>query len=117
MSGAHLGLSLIGVVPLTAGFISKWYLVSGLLQRGWWPVAVLVLLTSLLALIYIWRVVEAAYFRPLPDGQAPPGEAPLSLLLPTWMLALANLYFGIDTSYSVEAARQAAALLLPGTTP
>ena len=116
MSGAHLGLSLIGVVPLTASFISKWYLVSGLLQRGWWPVAVLVLLTSLLALIYIWQVVNVAYFRPLPDGQAPPEEAPLSLLLPTWMLALANLYFGIDTSYSVGVARQAA-LLLPGTTP
>ena len=86
-------------------------------RAGWGAalVAVLVLLTSLLALIYIWRVVEAAYFRPLPDGRAPPQEAPLFLLVPTWTLALANLYFGIDTSFSVGVARQAAELLLPGT--
>jgi multicomponent Na+:H+ antiporter subunit D len=107
------GLSLIGV-PLTAGFISKWYLLLGMLQGGWWPVTVLVLLTSLLALIYIGRVVETAYFRPLPDGQATPQEAPLSLLLPTWVLALANLYFGIDTSLSVGVARRAAESLLGG---
>ena len=105
------GLSLIGV-PLTAGFISKWYLVLGLLQRGWWPVAVLVLLASLLALIYIWRVVEVAYFRLPPDGREPPREAPLFLLIPTWTLALANLYFGLDTTLSVGMAQRAAELLL-----
>ena len=33
------GLGLIGV-PLTVGFVSKWYLVIGALDRGWWPVAV-----------------------------------------------------------------------------
>jgi len=38
---------------LTTGFISKWYPVLGLLQHGWWPVAVRALLTSLLVLIYI----------------------------------------------------------------
>jgi multicomponent Na+:H+ antiporter subunit D len=105
------GLSLVGV-PMTAGFISKWYLVLGILQRGWWPVAVLVLLTSLLALIYIWRVVEAAYFRLPPNGREPPREAPLFLLIPTWTLALANLYFGLDTTLNVGTARRAAELLL-----
>ena len=32
---AIAGLSLIGV-PGTAGFISKWYLILGALDRGWW---------------------------------------------------------------------------------
>ena len=91
------GLSLIGV-PLTAGFVSKWYLILGALERGWWPVALLVLFTSLLAVVYIWRVVETAYFQPAPEGHATTGEAPLALLVPTWTLALANLYFGLDTS-------------------
>jgi len=104
------GLSLIGV-PLTAGFISKWYLILGALERGWWPVAGLVLITSLLAVIYIWRVVETAYFRPLPEGQ-PVREAPLALLIPTWAAALANLYFGVDPSLSAGVARQAALTLL-----
>lgn len=107
------GLSLIGV-PLTAGFISKWYLILGALERGWWPVAVLVLITSIFAVVYIWRVVEIAYFRPRPDGLAPVTEAPLALLIPTWMLALGNLYFGMDSSLSAGVAQQAAVSLLGG---
>ncbi|MEE4379613.1 MAG: proton-conducting transporter membrane subunit, partial [Candidatus Competibacteraceae bacterium] len=104
------GLSLIGV-PLTAGFVSKWYLVLGALEQGWWPVALLVLMTSLLAVIYIWRVVETAYFRPAPADTVV-REAPLKLLLPTWTLALANLYFGLNTALNAGVARQAAASLL-----
>ena len=104
------GLSLIGV-PLTAGFVSKWYLILGALERGWWPVALLVPLTSLLAVVYVWRVVEVAYFQPAPEGRAT-GEAPLALLAPTWTLALANLYFGLDTSLNAGVARRAAETLL-----
>ncbi len=104
------GLSLIGV-PLTAGFVSKWYLIVGAMEKGWWPVAVLVLVTSLLAVIYIWRVVEVAYFKPVPEGQAV-REAPLALLIPTWALALANLYFGLDPSLNAGVARRAAEMLL-----
>ncbi len=108
------GLSLIGV-PLTAGFVSKWYLILGALEKGWWPVAGLVLVSSLLAVIYIWRVVEVAYFKPAPEGQIV-REAPLALLIPTWTLALANLYFGLDTSLNAGVARLAAQSLL-GVTP
>ncbi|HCB13593.1 MAG TPA: cation:proton antiporter [Gammaproteobacteria bacterium] len=104
------GLSLIGV-PLTAGFVSKWYLIVGALEKGWWPVAVLVLVTSLLAVIYIWRVVETAYFKPAPEGRVV-NEAPLALLIPAWTLALANLYFGLDTSLNAGVARTAAEMLL-----
>jgi multicomponent Na+:H+ antiporter subunit D len=97
------GLSLIGV-PLTAGFISKWYLVLAALEKGWWPVAVLIVATSLLALVYIWRVIEVAYFKPEPQrpgGAAAIREAPLILLIPTWVVTVANVYFGIDTHASV----------------
>ena len=105
------GLSLVGV-PLTVGFISKWYLVLGALENGLWPVAVLVLIGSLLAVVYIWKVVEMAYFQdPLPD-QIEISEAPLSLLIPTWVLILANLYFGIDASLTTDVAGRAAQLLM-----
>lgn len=107
------GLSLIGV-PLTAGFISKWYLVLGALERSWWPVAGMILLTSLLAVVYIWRVVEAAYFRPAPKQRdySRLQEAPWSMLAPTWVLILANVYFGIYPSFPVDMAQRAAAALL-----
>ncbi len=105
------GLSLIGV-PLTAGFISKWYLVWAAIDRGWWPVAILIVASSLIAIIYIWRVVEAAYFREVPAEDAEVAEAPLSLLLPVWLLVLANFWFGIETSLPVGMASRAAETLL-----
>jgi multicomponent Na+:H+ antiporter subunit D len=109
------GLSLIGV-PLTVGFISKWYLVLGAVEQGMWIVAFFVLVGSLLALIYVWKVVEAAYFREY-IGDLSVREAPLSLLLPMWVLVLANVYFGIDASLTAGVAGEAARALLGGGGP
>ncbi len=103
------GLSLIGV-PSTVGFISKWYLVLAALETGLWPIALLVLLGSLLALIYIWKLVEAAYFK-APDTESDVQEAPFSMLLPMWVLVAANIYFGLQTDVSVGLAEQAASAL------
>ncbi len=107
------GLSMVGV-PLTVGFISKWYLVLAALQSGMWWVAVLVLIGSLLALVYMWRVVEVGFFQPAPKGAPRHQEAPLSMLIPTWILIGANVYFGIDTELTVGVAQRAAAWLLGG---
>jgi multicomponent Na+:H+ antiporter subunit D len=109
------GLSLIGV-PLTVGFVSKWYLVVAAIEKGWWPVAALVLLGSLLAVVYVWRIVEMAYFKAPITGKDTVKEAPMAFLLPVWMLVLANVYFGIDTRMSVEVATGAAQSLF-GVTP
>ena len=109
------GLSLIGV-PLTVGFVSKWYLVLAVIEKGWWPVAVLILLGSLLAVVYVWRIVEAAYFKPALAGSETIKEAPMSFLIPIWTLVLANIYFGVDTRLSVQVA-QAASQSLFGVSP
>lgn len=108
------GLSLIGV-PGTVGFISKWYLVLAAVQAGLWVVAGLVLAGSLMAVVYIWKVVEAAYFSEFPGGFEVT-EAPLSLLLPIWVLVVANIYFGINATVTAGIATRAAEILL-GVTP
>ncbi|ANM29177.1 cation:proton antiporter [Acidobacteria bacterium Mor1] len=104
------GLSLIGV-PLTVGFVSKWYLIEAALEKDLWWVAGLALLSSLLAVLYVWRVVEVAYFREAPAG-AQREEAPLSMLIPTWLLIGASVLFGIRTEWTAGIAQKAAALLL-----
>ena len=109
------GLSLIGV-PLTTGFISKWTLVDAVLSGGQWYLAAVILFTSLLAIGYVWRVVEAAYFQPRPEGAPTVSEAPLSMLVPTWLLVAANVYFGIDSSLTLGVARRAAEALI-GVSP
>ncbi len=108
------GLSLIGV-PASAGFISKWYLVLATLEQGLWPLAVVVLVGSLLALVYVWRIVESVYFSPWDNSRTAVQEAPLSMLLPIWLLVAANIYFGVYTDLSVGIALQATAVLLGGT--
>lgn len=109
------GLSIIGV-PTTAGFISKWYLILAAMDAGhWWLVAVIVI-SSLMATAYIWKVVETAWFRERTAPGPAPGEAPLALLIPTWVLVALNFWFGLDTRLSVSAATAAAeALIGPGT--
>ena len=105
------GLALVGL-PLTVGFISKWYLILAAIERGWWPVAVLIIVGSLLALIYIWRVVEVAIFRSSPKDKRKVSEAPLSMLIPTWVLIGSTIYFGMYTSLTVTAAQTAAEQLM-----
>jgi multicomponent Na+:H+ antiporter subunit D len=108
------GLSLIGV-PGTAGFVSKWILVVAALERGQWWLVALILMSSLLAVVYVWRFVEAAYLRPLPEG-APAGarEAPMSMLVPSLLLVAATVYFGFDTTFTVGSATRAATFLMTG---
>jgi multicomponent Na+:H+ antiporter subunit D len=107
------GLSLIGV-PLTVGFISKWYLILAALEAGLWPVAILVPLSSLLAVVYVWRVIEAAYFRPVPAGAAPVTEAPAAMLIPAGLMAAAAVYFGTVSDFTLGIARHAAIMLMRG---
>jgi len=105
------GLSLIGI-PGTAGFVSKWYLVLGAIERGEWWLAALVVGSSLIAVAYVWRFVEAAYLQaPGPDSPRP-GEAPPALLVPAWLLVGACVWFGLSTSFNVGGAAAAAQLLL-----
>lgn len=107
---AVAGLSLIGM-PLTAGFISKWYLVQAALAKGWWPVALLIVASSLLAIAYVWRFIEAAYLREAPEGPRRK-EAPLSMLVPAWALAGLAVFFGAYAELTSMAASRAANALI-----
>jgi multicomponent Na+:H+ antiporter subunit D len=106
------GLSLVGI-PGTAGFITKWYLVLGALERGWWWLVAAIVASSLIAVGYVWRVVESAYLR-APAARATAGEAPPAMLAAGGAMVVLCVYFGFETGFSVGGARDAAALLLRG---
>ena len=75
----------------------------------------LALISSLLAVMYVWRVVEVAYFQK-PEADVEIKEAPLQMQISMWVLTLATLYFGVSTDLTVGVAKQAAEWLL-GVTP
>jgi len=107
------GLSLIGV-PLTVGFVSKWYLILAALENGWWPVAILILFSSLLAVIYIWKIIEVTYLTTRPKEAPEVTEVSSQMLIPIWALVCANIYFGIDTDLTVSVAESIAQALVGG---
>ncbi len=107
------GLSLIGV-PGTAGFISKWVLVQAAFEGGYWWLALIIVASSLLAVLYVWRVVEVLYLH-TPHPDATHTEAPLLMIVPMWIAALACLYFGLDTRFILDAASTAADGLMAGS--
>ena len=107
------GLSLIGT-PLTVGFISKWYLIVAALEKDWWWLAALILIGSILAIIYIWKVVEVIYFQSADSESMKYNEVPLSMLIPVWVFIFANIYFGVNASLVTDISQQAAIYLMEG---
>ena len=86
---------------------------SAALEQGSFGITALILLSSLLALVYVWRLVEVMYLTE-PAAGAEHREAPLLYLVPTWLLVAASVYFGFATEDTLGVARAAAAQLLGG---
>lgn len=57
---AVLAVGMVGLPP-TAGFAAKLYLALGALDAGLWPVALLVLVSTLLSLTYFGRLLQRLY--------------------------------------------------------
>ncbi len=108
-------LGLVGM-PLTVGFISKWYLVVGAFDGGQTVVALGLLVSSLLSLVYLGRVVTIAYSVPkVPHSAvAQAGEVPPLVLVPLALLTFACVWFGIAPGFALALADNAAVMLLGG---
>ncbi|MEC7305571.1 MAG: proton-conducting transporter membrane subunit, partial [Pseudomonadota bacterium] len=104
------GLSLIGL-PLTAGFISKLYHVRALLEADMIAVLLLVMASSALSVVYLWKIVEVLWQKA--DGDVAVAEQP-ALYMPLWIVAIANIWFGIAPAPLVDAAQRAAMYLAGG---
>jgi multicomponent Na+:H+ antiporter subunit D len=101
------GLSLIGV-PGTAGFISKWLLLEAAIETGYWLIAILIVVSSLFAVIYIWKIIEVLYFSERAGSYR---EVSVLTLIPIWILALFCIFLGINTSLTVDVANIATEIL------
>jgi multicomponent Na+:H+ antiporter subunit D len=107
------GFGLIGT-PGTVGFISKWYLVIGALDRDGWLLVFLIVASSLLSLIYVGRLMEVIWFRDTGPAAARASDPPPDMLVPTLVLGAAVIWFGIDTTWTAGIAERAAVMLLGG---
>ncbi len=104
------GASLVGI-PGTAGFISKWTLVKATLEAGFPLLAVLVIISSLLALIYVWKIIEHLYFMEC-NSEIALKRISFRILCPVWILCTACIYFGFETSLILESSELVADIFL-----
>jgi multicomponent Na+:H+ antiporter subunit D len=87
-------VSLIGIPP-ASGFVSKWYLAVGSLERGsLWPVAVL-LASSLLNAAYLGPIVYKAYFERSTDAHAHEVREVPWMVFPLTVTAVVSLLLGL----------------------
>jgi multicomponent Na+:H+ antiporter subunit D len=94
-------VSMVGLPP-TAGFFSKWYLVSGAVGTDRWLVAVVIVASSVLTLIYFLRVLELIWFRSRDADEEPVTEARTAVLAPIGVLAVAVLVLGLFNLVMVD---------------
>ena len=91
-------LAMIGMPP-SAGFITKWYLILAALDAKKYLFVAVIFFSTLLMIIYFWRVVEIMYIRAAPSSgetsAVPVDEAPLSMLIPTLTLGVLTFVIGI----------------------
>ena len=82
-------LSVIGLPPL-GGFVSKWYLAMGALDRDAVWVVVVLLISSLLNVFYLLPVAVTAFFRPNESEGESEGlkEAPWPCVVPLTLTAI-----------------------------
>lgn len=100
-------ISMIGLPP-TAGFFSKWYLALGAIEQSRWIFLAVLLVSSLLNVVYFFRVLERIYLKPQDVDAAddaaldvPRNEAPVFMLVPTLILAAGLLVLGLANAWIV----------------
>ena len=96
--------SMIGIPP-TSGFFSKLYLILGAIDAEQWLFVAVILVSSMLALMYFVNVVRYIYFPPEDaaaggagrEGSERPArdEAPLTMVVPMVILAVATVLLGL----------------------
>ena len=102
---------LIGI-PLTSGFISKWYLVTSILESDFWYLSMIVLITSFMTLFYVWKLIEKIYFSQAENIKVEPVLTHQGIGV--FVLTALTLYLGLDTTLTVGISEDIAYMIMQG---
>jgi multicomponent Na+:H+ antiporter subunit D len=87
-------LSLVGIPP-ASGFVSKWYLTLGSVERGSTSLLGVLLVSSLLNAAYLGPIVYRAYFEEAPDSAHDRIVEVPWMVIPLVLTALASVFLGV----------------------
>ncbi len=98
--------SIVGI-PLTAGFISKLFLFLTVIDESMWFILAIMIITSIIPVIYMFRIVESAYFSsPRSVDKNLKGDSSFLTIFVLWLLAFLNIFLGINTEFSYKIAER-----------
>ncbi len=90
--------AMIGLPP-GGGFVSKWYLILAAIDAGQYLFVAIIFISTLLMLVYFWRLIETMYIRPAKNLDAPypggTGELPMGMILPVLAMSVFSFLIGL----------------------
>ncbi len=101
---------LIGL-PLTNGFISKWFIYKTLIMEGYPFLALVALIGTWVTILYGYKLIHNAFLGQLPTKYRNVREVPFSMQVPMIVLALAVILFGVLPGIPIKAIASAQASL------
>ena len=95
----------LGGFPPTAGFIAKWYIFSAAVGSGYYGLAIIGVLSSVVSVFFYLRIVVMMYMT---ERDARPVPAPISRLAMAGLMVamLGVLYLGVLPTRLIELAQQ-----------
>jgi len=99
-------LSMIGLPP-TAGFVSKWFILSGAVTTGQWVAVSVIVASTLLNAGYFLPIVWRAFFRPASAAETH-GEAPVPMVAALVVTAALTIGMFFYADLPLALARQVA---------
>lgn len=113
VAAAALSVFLISLagIPLTGGFMGKFYLFSAAIQDGYVGLAIIGVLNSVLSVFYYFRLMVLMYMTDSRPEQPEPEAIPTPVLAITLLTAVGTFWLGIYPAFFLNLASNSALVL------
>lgn len=103
----------LGGIPFTAGFMAKLLVFGAAIEAGYWPLAVVGVLTSVIALGFYLRVIIVMYAREARYVEDMPRRIPIPLAVVLAICLVVTIQFGVLPAIPLEVAERALTVVVP----
>src|SRR6478609_3581178 len=100
----------LGGFPPTAGFIGKWYIFAAAVERGYYSLAIIGVLTSVVSVFFYLRIIVMMYMTEGSETARP--RVPAAAIAGLGLAVLAVLYLGVLPSKVIDLALDSIATIL-----
>jgi NADH-quinone oxidoreductase subunit N len=100
----------LGGFPPTAGFIAKWYVFSAAVGAGYYGLAIIGVLSSVVSVFFYLRIVVMMYMSER-DARPVPGPVTSMAMAALTIAVIAVLYLGVLPTYVIDLAQDSVATI------